>query len=151
MKRRSAWEVHLRTGRWVVDKLEAVETKFNPNHDPKDGRFTFAGQGMQSGSSAVHPSTVMRSMGLPVDGGPKPEHRRPRSQAAKPHRQQQAPAASTKLKPVPGYPDTGADSWRAANDQVFIDAAKKFNSERGLKPGDPKYIDPQFIKAWAMV
>jgi hypothetical protein len=47
MKRRSAWEVHLRTGRWVVEKLEAVETKFNPNHDPKDGRFTFAGQGMQ--------------------------------------------------------------------------------------------------------
>lgn len=49
------------------------------------------------------------------------------------------------------YPENGANSWRAANDQVFIDAAKKINSERRLKPADPKYIDPEFIKGWAMV
>lgn len=34
---------------------------------------------------------------------------------------------------------------------MFIDAANKFNGERGLKPGDPKYVDPQMMKAWAMV
>jgi hypothetical protein len=34
---------------------------------------------------------------------------------------------------------------------VFIEAAANFNEQRGLKPGDPKYIDPLLLKAWAMV
>ena len=41
---RSAFEIYLRTGRRVTE-IEPVETKFNPWHDPEDGRFTFAGQG----------------------------------------------------------------------------------------------------------
>jgi hypothetical protein len=34
---------------------------------------------------------------------------------------------------------------------VFVAAAMRFNERRGLKSGDPKYVDPQFLKAWAMV
>lgn len=94
---------------------------------------------VQSGGGA----NVLRTMGLPVTGNPKPQPERQaqakRSQAARP---QQRPAAAKKLKPIPTYPETGADSWRSANDQVFIEAANKFNRERGLKPGDPKYVDP---------
>ena len=56
-----------------------------------------------------------------------------------------------RLKPVRGYPDTGKDAWRAANDAVFIRAAADWNAKNGLKPGDPRYLDPQFMKAWAMV
>jgi hypothetical protein len=43
----SAFDYYLRTGRRIA--LEApcctLETKFNPWHDPENGRFTFAGQG----------------------------------------------------------------------------------------------------------
>lgn len=37
-------EIWLRSGRRVAEP-DLVETKFNPWHDPKDGRFTFAHQG----------------------------------------------------------------------------------------------------------
>ena len=43
-----AFEVFLRTGRIVPD-AEKLEHKFNPLHDPDDGRFTFAGQGRRFG------------------------------------------------------------------------------------------------------
>jgi LysM repeat protein len=41
----SAFEFYLRTG----CRLGAIQTKFNPWHDPDDGRFTFAGQGRRFG------------------------------------------------------------------------------------------------------
>lgn len=40
MSKRSAFAVFLRTGRRIA---EPVEAKFNPWHDPEDGRFTFVG------------------------------------------------------------------------------------------------------------
>ncbi len=42
--RRRAFSVWLRTGR-MPDLHGPVEVKFNPWHDPQDGRFTFAGRG----------------------------------------------------------------------------------------------------------
>jgi hypothetical protein len=41
----SAFEIYLRTGRRITDDAAALETKFNPWHDPDNGRFAFAGQG----------------------------------------------------------------------------------------------------------
>jgi hypothetical protein len=55
------------------------------------------------------------------------------------------------IGPVPGYPETGRDNWRACNDQKFIDAAGSHNTFYGLKPGSPGYVTPQLLKAWAMV
>lgn len=52
---------------------------------------------------------------------------------------------------MPGFPQDGADAWRAANDAIFERAANEFNQRNGQKPGDPRYVDPQFLKAWAMV
>ena len=152
MERLSRFQfVHwLRTGRVAVDPEQPPEVKFNPNHDPKNGQFTYSGEG----GSASQPSSVLRTMGLPVESisNPQPTPAEPKAQSAATRRQQRrSTIIMKKLKPIPGYPETGADSWRAADDKVFIDAANKFNSERGLKPGDPKYIDPQLIKAWAMV
>lgn len=46
----SAFEIFLRTGRRI---MSAVETKFNPWHDPEDGRFTFAGQGRYFAGAAL--------------------------------------------------------------------------------------------------
>ena len=44
MRKMSAFDIWLRRGR-IVAEPEPIETKFNPWHDPKDGRFTFARQG----------------------------------------------------------------------------------------------------------
>jgi hypothetical protein len=52
--------------------------------------------------------------------------------------------------PVKGYPETGRDAWRAANDDVIVAAANKYNSERSLLPGDEEYVTPKLMKAWQM-
>lgn len=48
MRRMSDFEYYIRTGR-VRTEPHPLETKFNPWHDPDDGRFTFAGQGRNYG------------------------------------------------------------------------------------------------------
>jgi len=42
---RSSFEIYLRTGRRLEPTRHALQLKFNPWHDPDDGRFTFSGQG----------------------------------------------------------------------------------------------------------
>ncbi len=50
--RRSAFAFWLRTGRLPsVHRADGLEVKFNPWHDPEDGRFTFAGSGRHYGRS----------------------------------------------------------------------------------------------------
>jgi hypothetical protein len=46
----SAFDFYLRTGRSLPSAAK-LETKFNPWHDPDDGRFTFAGQGRRFGGT----------------------------------------------------------------------------------------------------
>lgn len=46
-----SFDVYLRTGRLPVSR-GAVEVKFNPWHDPEDGRFTFVGQGRYFGGGS---------------------------------------------------------------------------------------------------
>lgn len=174
MNRMSAFEYYLRTGRRLADP-DPVETKFNPWHDPEDGRFTFAGQGRRSGDGGLrsrvgnrerNASYNIRSASLSAN--PRPSSSAPISarqpgpnqnsaafigdlnQAAERMRRE-TDVIRPVLRSIPGYSDRGASSWRAANDRVFIEAASRFNTQHGLKPGDPKYIDPLLIKAWAMV
>lgn len=55
-EQRRAFAIWLRTGRRVrLDEDGTIEVKFNPWHDPSDGRFTFAGTGSTSkrGSGAT--------------------------------------------------------------------------------------------------
>lgn len=55
-ERRRAFSVWLRTGRWPTP-LRSVELKFNPWHDPENGRFTFAGTGRYFGRGNHHRSS----------------------------------------------------------------------------------------------
>lgn len=56
-ERKSGFSHWLRTGRLpTAVSPEGVELKFNPWHDPEDGRFTFAGAGSHYGSSGAHPT-----------------------------------------------------------------------------------------------
>ncbi|MBN8849033.1 MAG: hypothetical protein J0I73_13190 [Sphingomonas sp.] len=49
-ERRHAFSMWLRTGRWPVARgADGTELKFNPWHDPGDGRFTFANTGNYHG------------------------------------------------------------------------------------------------------
>ena len=50
MRSMSAFELYLRTGQRPL--CAAVEIKFNPWHDPEDGRFTTLGQGRYFGRAA---------------------------------------------------------------------------------------------------
>ncbi len=51
-EKRLAFSIWLRTGRLPrVALADGVEVKFNPWHDPADGRFTFAGSGQNYGQS----------------------------------------------------------------------------------------------------
>ena len=60
----SAFEIYLRTGRRV---RAGVEVKFNPWHDPEDGRFTFAGQGRYFGRAGEHLRSRSRGAGAIQD------------------------------------------------------------------------------------
>lgn len=68
----SGFAIWLRTGRWP-DRAPgaAIERKFNPWHDPDDGRFTFAGQGRHygSGSAASSSGAQPRKRGKINPGG----------------------------------------------------------------------------------
>ena len=49
----SPFEIYLRTGRRVksMAEIEQISLKFNPWHDPNDGRFTYSGAGSSSGGN----------------------------------------------------------------------------------------------------
>ena len=66
----SPFEIYLRTGRRVASEPE-LETKFNPWHDPDDGRFTYAGQGryFPGGASRQDSSNRIRGRGGSFGGG----------------------------------------------------------------------------------
>ena len=52
-EQRQAFAVWLRTGRRPTVGEDGVERKFNPYHDPRNGRFTFAPGGPQLLSRVV--------------------------------------------------------------------------------------------------
>ena len=58
---------------------------------------------------------------------------------------------SASIGAIEGYPETGNNSWRADNDQAFIDACNNYNEKYGLSEGDDGYVSPKMLKAWAMV
>jgi hypothetical protein len=62
-----------------------------------------------------------------------------------------ASTAQTVIDPIPGYPETGKNAWRAKNDRVFLDAVNRYNAANGYRPGDPGYWTANLLKAQAMV
>ena len=54
------------------------------------------------------------------------------------------------IGPVQGYPEDGQHAWRAANDEVIVAAAKKYNTEHQYQSGDAEYMTPKLMKAWMM-
>ncbi|WP_245824601.1 DNA/RNA non-specific endonuclease [Sphingomonas azotifigens] len=87
-EQRRAFTIWLRTGRRVrLDEGGAIEVKFNPWHDPSDGRFTFAGTGSTSKGGAGVAGQRKRKRVPPYGDDPK-------------------------LKPIASLEE--ADAWRAS-------------------------------------
>lgn len=68
---RMAFELYLRTGRWVRSGAapHPFERKFNPYHDPENGQFTFAPGGRRSGTSREASSSDDQSSQTTLPGG----------------------------------------------------------------------------------
>ena len=121
-----AFDHYIRTGERLTDDdwQSRFERKFNHHHDPDNGRFTFGPGGPKSSSASGRRTATVR---------------------------QEAAGRTPRVRPIVGFPETGKDTWRKAHDAIFERAADQFNAENGLKPGDARYMDPQLMKAWAMV
>lgn len=63
-KQDSAFSVWLRTGRFPPARVAAVEYKFNPWHDPTNGRFTYVGAGRNYGQNYSGTPSAGRGRGL---------------------------------------------------------------------------------------
>jgi hypothetical protein len=66
--RRRAFSLWLRTGRRVPDPHgHQIECKFNPWHDPRGGRFTFAGAGRYAGPGIGEPTKPVHRRAPKID------------------------------------------------------------------------------------
>lgn len=66
--RQRAFALWLRTGRRVQEPVDSqIERKFNPWHDPRDGRFTFAGAGRYAGPGGGGLARPVRRRAPPTD------------------------------------------------------------------------------------
>lgn len=98
--RRRAFSVWLRTGRLPKSSgVNGIEVKFNPWHDPRNGRFTFAGAGRSYGYSGGHGETT---------GQPSPsqsatrENHQSRRAAPMPQSSRTVPASQTSTQSTAG-------------------------------------------------
>jgi hypothetical protein len=69
---RRAFSAWLRTGRVPVQRADEAELKFNPWHDPDDGRFTFAGAGVYYGRGSSRSGDKPRRPARPKAGRRRP-------------------------------------------------------------------------------
>jgi RHS repeat-associated protein len=78
----------------------------------------------------------------------------PPTSSPTPSQDSSTPASSQQqagIGPIPGYSETGANSWRASNDSVFTAVANEYNGLLYLSPGESLYISPMQLKAQAMI
>lgn len=143
---RLAFEHYLRSGERLTanEWLARQQRKFNPYHDEL-GRFTFGPGGPGSGAAARSDSTK-----TPGSAGVAPPKPLPKQPVNRPRPSSSGRPLPRRIGEIPGFPDTGQTAWRASNDYAFEAAANFYNRKYRLKPNDPDYKTPEFMKAWAM-
>ena len=141
---RLAFEYYLRTGQRLSSAEWAArfEQKFNPYHDPDDGRFTSGPGGIQSlrmrvSDGAMTARPVVKKPAGPVGTGASSELSK-------------KPLSAKRIAEVPGYSEGKRTDWRSTNNYAFEAAANYYNRKYGLRAGDRGYRTPEFLKAWAM-
>ncbi len=120
-KQQSAFSHWLRTGRLPVASADGgIELKFNPWHDPDDGRFTFAGSGRHYGAAggqaaaranprqpriSAKPRVEAAGAGQPARPTPKPAARGAAGARSKPMGPQQGKGGHPAIEFVGGVGD----------------------------------------------
>lgn len=128
---RLAFEIYLRTGKRLA-RPEVPEHKFNPYHDPRNGRFTFAPGGPRSVSSAT--SSNPRSVWAPK--------KRPKGSAKPPIDKRLAPALDESL--LDALPTKiGLTDFQLAN-RGGRGPRKGRGRGGGRSPNDPTLLDHVF-------
>lgn len=144
MKHVSPFEFWLRTGRRKPSG--PGELKFNPWHDPDDGRFTFAGQGKhfgRGGVSEAKPPPTARRTWLPPRAGPSVQSMQ--AQLERIDREaRERDAFKTHIVPEEGdrnvvYVDTTGNAT--------VGIGHKVTESDGLRPGD-RITDAQKEAFW---
>ncbi len=74
LKCRASFDAHLRRGEGVAPG-QLVQLKYNQNHDPENGQFTFAGQGLNYRNGGA--AQISDSRGAPAAERHRPEKNRP--------------------------------------------------------------------------
>lgn len=84
---RYSFDAYLRTGRLILKEgsQQPVEVKFNPWHDPDDGRFTFAGTGVYYGRGGTAYKPGEGYGGAGASGSWEPSAPRSKPQSPKPN------------------------------------------------------------------
>lgn len=106
-KKSSAFSWWLRTGRLPAASFDGFELKFNPWHDPADGRFTFAGAGRHYGAGEADAVGGASSRTSARAGAAPASADRAKSRTAKQSKQEKSrakPAASDARTPVGPVP-----------------------------------------------
>lgn len=111
---RVAFARYLRTGRWP-NKAQATEHKFNPYHDPRNGRFTFAPGGPRSLAQVV--VSDRRSLGVQRGSGSAKTSSR---QGASPFQASEASVNTAAATELAGL-QLGGRPPRRSNSQAFQD------------------------------
>lgn len=93
----------------------------------------------------------LRDAAFRKDGSPESTAPKPRLVGVSATQWEKNPYDQIDVGPIPGYPETGKNQWRSANDRIFLDAVNDFNRAHGLKPGDPEYVWASTLKAQAMI
>jgi LysM repeat protein len=133
----SEFEVYLRTG---IRARPEIERKFNPWHDPEDGRFTFVGQGQYFGRSSLTPGYGPVVDQRPVAGGGETGMaRRPSMPVARP-----APAAPPRRDATGTVPS--ADPKHPSNYSVYTvrrgdSLASIARKRKGLRASDLAWLN----------
>lgn len=145
-----AFEHYLRTGR-RLRLPESGEAKFNPYHDPENGRFTFAPGGPRiPGASAANPSGTARfTVDDPIgdiirnskpDAAPKPVAPSERAIAQKPAEHLPKPFSTAGIKVLTHWPIEGATIRSLNRPDKPHEGAPTFGASRGTK-GTHRGID----------
>jgi RHS repeat-associated protein len=61
------------------------------------------------------------------------------------------PTGRADIGEIAGYSETGVNSWRKGNDEVFNIAANAYNQKYELNEGAAGYVSPKMLKAQAMI
>ena len=142
------------TGRISLQELDDMLTSGNPANLGVTPELANALADLRRSvaSNSIDQSTVSRVLSMDLSGVAPDLQSKLRALGA--YVSQFGPGAQSvqvSVHAVPGFDQTGRFSWRAGNDEAFLQAVNQFNTLHGLHPGDQEYGSADRLKAQSMI